>query len=90
MPLYRKPLSAPNPKTTYTQTYSIADTLHQTPGAVAVTTTGATTVTPAGYSTTAQANAIVTACNALRNDHLDLAELVNKIIDDLQASGMAQ
>jgi hypothetical protein len=68
---------------TYTQTYATADKTHANPTAAAVVTTGAA-LTSYGF-TEAQANAIVTAVNALRADHLDLAQLVNAILDDLQA-----
>ncbi len=78
-----------NAGSTYTQTYSTADRTHGTPTAAAVVTTAATSSTPFGYAE-AQANAIVTAINALRADHLDLAQLVNAIIDDLQSRSIIQ
>ena len=71
----------------YTQTYATADKTHATPTAVAVAVTGATNAVPYGYSQ-AQANAIVAAANTNRADHLDLAQLVNAVIDDLQSRGL--
>lgn len=71
-----------------TQTYATADATLGTPTAAATATTGATLVTPAGYTTTAQADAIVTNLNALRNDVLDLAQFVNALVDKLQSVGL--
>jgi len=76
--------------TAYTQTYATADKTHANATQVAVATTGATAVTPFGYTTSAQADAIVTAVNAARLDILDLKQLVNSVIDDLQALGLGQ
>jgi hypothetical protein len=76
MPLY-------NP--TYTQTYSTADKTHAAAAQTAVATTGATAVTPFGYTTAAQANDIVTQLNNARTDILEVKQLVNAVIDDLQA-----
>jgi hypothetical protein len=64
----------------YTQTYATAARAH---AQAAVATTGATNVTPFGYTTAAQANAIPTAINELK-------DLINSIIDDHQANGMFQ
>lgn len=69
--------------------------------AVAPASTAATLVTPAGYSTVEQADAIRlatqalitdvasirTQLTALRADHLDTAQLLNHVIDRLQAAG---
>jgi len=74
------------PSSAYTQTYATADRTHSDPTAAAVVTTGAA-LTSYGY-TEAQANALVAAVNALRADHLDLAQLVNAILDDLQAQSL--
>lgn len=76
--------------TAYTQTYSTADKTHANAAQTAVATTGATNVTPFGYTTSAQANDIVTQLNNARADILDLKQLVNAIIDDLQALGLGQ
>lgn len=74
----------------YTQTYSTADKTHANATQTAVATTGASNVTPFGYTTSAQANDIVTQLNNARADILDLKQLVNSIIDDLQALGLGQ
>lgn len=73
----------------YTQTYATADKTHANPGQAAVVTTAATSTTPFGYTTAAQADAIVTQLNNARLDILDLKQLVNSLIDDLQALGLA-
>lgn len=70
------------------QTFATADATHAAQTAVAVANTAATNVAPFGYSTAAQADAIRTNLNALRNDHLDLAAFVNTIADALQAAGI--
>lgn len=75
--------------TAYTQTYATADKTHANATAAAVATTGATSTTPFGYAE-AQANAIVTNLNAVIADHLDTKQLVNSVIDDLQALGLVQ
>lgn len=72
----------------YTQTYSTATKTHNNISSSAVTTTAATNITPYGYTTQAQADAIVTAINAVRTDLTNLKGLVNSIIDDLQAYGL--
>ena len=71
----------------YTQTYSTADKTHA----------NSTYVSPGtyvgganGYSTTTQAQAVITALGQLNTDLLDLKQLVNSIIDDLQAYGLFQ
>lgn len=71
----------------YTQTYSTADKTHANPTATSVTTTSSTSTSPFGY-TQAQADAIVTAINALIVDVADVKALANSIIDDLQALGL--
>lgn len=70
-----------------TQTYSTADATLAAQAATAVATTGSTAVTPFGYTTAAQANDIVTQLNNLRNDHLDLAQFVNSMVDKFQTAG---
>lgn len=69
--------------TGYTLTYSTTDKTSANLTATAVATTGATAVTPFGYTTSAQANDIVTQINNLRNDLIDLKQLVTAIVDDL-------
>lgn len=73
----------------YTQTYSTAARTVATATATAVTTAGGTATSPFGYVTLAQANAIVTAINALIDDNLADRKAMNAIIDDLQVFGLA-
>ena len=72
----------------YTQTYTTADKTHAARTAAAVVTSPAVTSTPAGWAAISQADAIITNLNALRVDQLDTAQLVNSIVDDLQALGL--
>lgn len=72
----------------YVQTFATADRTHAARTSLAVATTGASNVTPFGFTTAAQANAIVTAINALRDDLADTAALLNALIDDLQSVGV--
>lgn len=72
----------------YTQTYSTAARTVPAATAVAVDTTAATDTTPFGYSE-AQANAIPVAINANAADILAVKKVVNALIDDLQALGLA-
>jgi len=78
---------ATTPVNTYTQTYSTADRTTANMTATAVATTAATSSTPFGYAE-AQANAIVTALNALITDVTELKKDLNGVIDDLQALGL--
>ena len=73
----------------YTQTYSTADKTHAASTFAAVSETASTTTTPYGYSTAAQADAICVELNDLADDVVDLKNLVNSVIDDLQALGLA-
>jgi hypothetical protein len=79
----------------YTQTYATADKTHAGRTATAVAT--ADLVDDGGAYNAAWADTVVTMCNelkadlnALRNDHLDTAQIVNAIIDDLQTYGLFQ
>ncbi len=74
----------------YTQTYATATRTHSNAAQTAVATTGATNVTPYGYTTAAQADDIVTQLNAARTDILNLKQVLNQVIDDLQALGPLQ
>jgi outer membrane murein-binding lipoprotein Lpp len=76
------------PATAYTQTYSTADKTHANSTFVALATTAATQSSPWGFATQAQADAIATKVNTLGDDVTDLKQLVNAIIDDLQALGL--
>ena len=73
--------------TTYTQTYSTAASTVPAATVVAVATTAAG-LTSYGYAQ-AQADAIPVAINALADDVLALKKVITRIIDDLQACGLA-
>ena len=72
----------------YTQTYATADKTNANPTATSIATTGVTQTTPWGYATEAQGNAVAVAVNALIVDVADVKQLVNSLIDDLQALGL--
>lgn len=73
----------------YTQTYSTANKTHANLTSAAVGTVAAATgAAQYGYTTPTQADAIVTAINALRDDVTDVKQLANSIIDDLQEIGL--
>ena len=71
----------------YTQTYSIADKTHAdwTSADLGVFTGGAI-----GFLDAVERDNIRTQFNALRVDVADIKQLVNSVIDDLQALGLAQ
>lgn len=79
---------APATRTTFTQTYATTTATVPTQTATTVATDAATATVPYGYSE-AQANAIVTAVNALVADVLANRKLINALIDALQAAGTA-
>ena len=86
----------------YTQTYSTADRTHGTPTAGTLTdnsggtanttlealTSGTVYATDVGAIRNNFAD-LAAMCNKLTADHLDLAQLVNSLIDDHQALGLA-
>jgi hypothetical protein len=74
----------------YTQTYATASRTHSNLTSAAVATTAATDTAPFGYATAAQADAIVTAVNALRTDLANAKQVLNAVIDDLQSQGLLQ
>lgn len=74
----------------YTQTYATATRTHANPTAVVVATTASTNVAPFGYTTAAQADAIVTAVNALVADMANVKQVLNSSIDDDQIQGLKQ
>lgn len=89
MPSYR-PISTvlrPAAPTTYTQTYSTAAATVPAETVVAVSTAAAALVVY-GYGQS-QANSIPVAINALQADVMALRQVINKLIDDLQAAGLA-
>jgi len=75
-------------RSAYTQTYSTADKTHANSTFADLATTAATQTTPWGFATQAQADAIATKVNALGADVVDVKQLVNALIDDLQALGL--
>ncbi|GAA1138201.1 hypothetical protein [Nocardioides aquiterrae] len=72
----------------YTQTYSTATRTHSNPTATTVATTAATNTTPYGFTTQEQADALVTAVNALVADMANIKQFANSICDDLQSVGL--
>lgn len=72
----------------YTQTYSTASRTH--PAQTATALTGTSVITAWGFQTQAQLDNFIADAEALRQDHLALAQVVNSIIDDLQAIGILQ
>ena len=75
-------------KSAYTQTYATADKTHANLTSADLATTAVTQTTPFGFAGAAQGDAIATQVNAIRVDLLDLKQLVNALIDDLQALGL--
>jgi parallel beta-helix repeat protein len=74
----------------YTQTFATASRTHAARTSAATVTTTSTQTTPWGFSTQAQANAIVTNLNAVRADLDSSAQVLNSLVDDLQANGLIQ
>lgn len=76
--------------TAYTQTYST--TSRTVPATVAAkpAATGATSVTPYGFTTAAQADAIRACTSNLVDDVNNIKQVLNSVIDDLQALGLLQ
>lgn len=72
----------------YTQTFSTADKTHAADGSVDLATTATTQTSPWGFATQAQGDAIATQFNLLRTTVGDVKQLVNSVIDDLQALGL--
>lgn len=64
----------------------VADTAAATSAAVA--TTAATNTTPYGYTTAAQADAIITAINAIRVDVAAVRTTILAALDVLEAHGL--
>jgi len=75
--------------TAYTQTYSTASKTNPTATAANLVTTAATQTTPWGFASQAQADDIATQVNKMQTDYINLQKLVNAIIDDQQALGLA-
>ena len=75
---------------TYTQTFATADNTHAADGSADLATTAVTQTTPYGFAGAAQGDNIATQFNLLRATVADLKQLVNSVIDDLQAYGLLQ
>lgn len=69
----------------YTQTYSTADKTHATLTSASI---GAFTGGVVGFLDAAERDNVRTQVNNIRGDILDVKQLVNSIIDDLQAMGL--
>ena len=80
------PISRPS---AYTQTFATADKTHENPTASAV---GDLVATSGGWGASTEANfdLIHTTLDALVADMADIKQLVNAVIDDLQAYGILQ
>jgi len=74
----------------YTQTFSTASRTVSNPTFTNLVTTAATNISPFGFTTAAQANDIATKVNQLAADVAILRQLINSLIDDAQAYGLAQ
>jgi hypothetical protein len=72
----------------YTQTYSTATKTQSNISSSAVATTGATNIAPFGYTTAAQADDIITQLNKIRTDLANVKQVLNALIDDMQANGL--
>ena len=73
----------------YTQTYSTADKTHANMTSAAMPAGGAGAAAGA-WDTAANRDQAIAEFAALRNDVIDLKQLVNSIIDDLQLYGLLQ
>lgn len=74
----------------YTQTFATADKTHANATGASVVTTAVTQTSPFGYAGAAQGDAVATTINQIIVDLADLKQLVNSVIDDLQAYGLFQ
>ena len=76
----------------YTQTYSTADKTHANPTAASVVTTGLVDAVTGNfaYDTAAQGDDVAVTINQIIVDVADIKQLVNSVIDDLQALGLLQ
>lgn len=72
----------------YTQTYATSSRTHAAPVATAPAATAATSTTPFGYSTAAQADAVRAGVADLITDVANVKQVLNAVIDDLQARGL--
>lgn len=70
----------------YTQTYAMATRTHSNPTAATVSDTNGA----AGFAAAADRTAVVTAVNNLITDVANVKQVLNQVIDDLQANGLLQ
>jgi hypothetical protein len=75
--------------TAYTQTYSTASKTHAAVTQLACPA-GGTGAAAGGWSTAANRDLAIASINAARTDIANLKNLVNAVIDDLQALGLLQ
>jgi len=73
----------------YTQTYATADKTHAAMTSIDPPA-GGTGATAGAYDTAANRDAMITSLTALRADVIDAKNLINSVIDDLQALGLLQ
>lgn len=73
----------------YTQTYSTATKTQSNLTSADLSTTASTQLTPWGFASQAQADDIATQVNAIRVDIANIKQVLNAVIDDLQALGLA-
>lgn len=81
----KTPITRPS---AYTQTYATADKTHADLTSSSVAAAG-TQTDPWGFASQAAFDSVINGYNALRADLTDLKQLVNSVIDDLQAMGLA-
>lgn len=73
----------------YTQTYATADKTHAAMTSAAMPA-GGTGAAAGAWDTAANRDSAIAQFAALRNDVIDLKQLVNAVIDDLQALGLVK
>ena len=73
----------------FTQTYSTATRMHSNPAAASVVAS-AVLITPFGLSSSAQVDNLVIAVNNLVSDMANVKQVLNQLIDDIQATGLVQ
>lgn len=85
--IYRKGFAPPASPTAVTQTYSTSTVTHAAPTTSTVSQVAATNVTPYGFNQT-QANSIPVTLNALIADVANTKQVLNAVVDALQAEGL--
>lgn len=74
-------------RSAYTQTYATADKTHANMTSAAMPA-GGTGAAAGGWDTAGNRDQAIAEFAALRNDVIDLKQLVNALIDDLQVLGL--